>query len=147
MSLNDIDNSFFFELEYKIVNEEKTKIFGQSFVDKNKDKCKIIYSGKEYELTDYFKFDKNLNNKACRKIQLIINNNITDISCMFIQCKTLLSIRDISNLDNSNIINKNKSFSESNSDNPSEESSNSNGFYKNETFNDNNSELSAIPLK
>ena len=56
MSLNDIDNFFFFELEYKIVNEEKTKIIDQSFVEKNKDKCKIIYSGKEYKLTEYFKF-------------------------------------------------------------------------------------------
>ena len=38
-------------------NENKKKgirIFGEKFVNNNRDKCKIIYENKEYELTEYF---------------------------------------------------------------------------------------------
>jgi len=34
-------------------NEDKLKIFGEEFVKNNKDKCKIIYNNKEYELKEY----------------------------------------------------------------------------------------------
>ena len=102
MSLNNNQDSVTFELKYKGKNVSQIKLFGSNFVEKNKDKCKIIYNEKEYDLTDYFKFDNNYNHNDSIKIQLRINNNITDISGMFFECKELLSISDLS-VDNLNI--------------------------------------------
>ena len=35
-------------------NENEIKIFGEKFVENNKDLCKIIYDNKEYDLTEKF---------------------------------------------------------------------------------------------
>ena len=35
-------------------NEKEIKIFGEIFVDNNKDKCKIIHNNKEYDLNSKF---------------------------------------------------------------------------------------------
>ena len=83
MSLNNSQDSFTFELEYKATNYNQIKLFHSEFVKRNKDKCKIIYNEKEYDLMEYFKFDNNYNHNS-NKIQLRINNNITDISYMFL---------------------------------------------------------------
>ena len=115
MLLDYMQDSYTFELEYRTLIEEKIKILGEKFVDKNKYKCKIIYNEKESDLTEYFKNDNKDNHANILKIQLTISKNITDISCMFHECKALLSIKDISNLDNSNTINLNRSFSDYNS--------------------------------
>ena len=88
MSLNNIQYFVTFELEYKATNGSKIKLFGPRFVNKNKDKCKIIYNEKEYDLMEYFKFDDNYNHNSI-KIQFRINNNIIDISYsyMFSFCR------------------------------------------------------------
>jgi len=111
MSLNNNQDYVTFELEYKSTNDNNIKLFDYRFVYKNKDKCKIIYNEKEYDLTDYFKFDNNYNHNDSIKIQLRINNNITDISDMFFQCKELLSISELS-VDNFKITDINKSLME-----------------------------------
>ena len=54
MSLNNNQDSVTFELEYKATNDSQIKLFDSSFIDKNKDKCKIIYNAKEYDLMEYF---------------------------------------------------------------------------------------------
>ena len=113
MSLNNNQNSVTFELEYKATNDSQIKLFDSDFVNMNNDKCNIIYNEKEYDLTDYFKFDNNYNHNDSIKIQLRINNNITDISYMFCQCKKLLSIRDLSD-ENFNFTDINQSFDENN---------------------------------
>ena len=46
MSLNNNQDYVTFELEYKATNDSKIKLFGSEFVDKNEDKCKIIYNEK-----------------------------------------------------------------------------------------------------
>ena len=76
-------------------NENRIKLFDSDFVDNNKEKCKIIYNGKEIELKEYFdlkKFDKN---KHLLTIKLKGINNITDASGMFSECNSLLSLPDI----------------------------------------------------
>ena len=83
MSLNDNQGYVTFELEYKAINNNYIQIFGSDFVKRNIDKCKIIYNEKEYDLMEYFKIDNNYNHNDSIKIQLRINNNITDISFMF----------------------------------------------------------------
>ena len=119
MSLNNNQDSVTFELEYKATNDSKIKLFGSKFVNKNKDKCKIIYNEKEYDLMEYFEFDNNYNHNDSFKIQLRINNNITDISHIFFQCKELLSISDLL-VDNYNITDINELFDGNNFNNSSE---------------------------
>ena len=141
MSLNNNQDWLTFELEYKSINEGNIKILDDKFVEKNFDKCNIIYNEKKYKLTDNFEFDNDNNSK---RIQLKINNNITDISYMFYRCKALLSIKDISNLDDSNISNLNKYIQENNSNNNTDKSNNILGSDKTETFYKENSSLSPI---
>jgi len=144
MSSNNNPDSFTFELKYIATNGSKIKLFGSSFVDRNKDKCKIIYNEKEYDLMVYFKIDNNYNYNDSIKIQLRINDNITDISGMFYKCEKLLSISDLS-VDNFNITDINKSFDGNNFNNSSEKSDNSNEIDKSETFyNYNNMILSSF---
>ena len=126
-----------FQLEYKATNESHIKLFGSKFVNKEKDKCKIIYNEKLYDLMDYFKLDNNYNHNDSIKIELRINNNITVISNMFYQCKELLSISDLLVV-NFNMTDINKSIDENNSNNSSEKSDNSNKIDISENFyNDN----------
>ena len=42
----------------KIENDKKIKIFGESFVKNNKNKCFIIYNGIKYNLNTYFYLKK-----------------------------------------------------------------------------------------
>ena len=39
--------------------DKRIKIFHINFVKNNRDKCKIIYKDKEYELQQYFNFNDN----------------------------------------------------------------------------------------
>ena len=76
-------------IKYKInVNDEKIKIFGNIFVKNNKDKCKIIYEKKEYDLTEFFYINNYKNNIL--EIDLKINNDIIDMSYMFDNCTSLI---------------------------------------------------------
>ena len=125
MSLNNNQDSVTFELEYKATNDSQIQLFGSDFVDNNKDKCKIIYNEKEYDLMEYFKFDNNYNHNNPIKIQLRLNNNITYISNIFSFCKELLSNIYLS-VDNFNINDINNSFDGNNSNNFSEKADNSN---------------------
>ena len=68
-------------IEYDIKNSKEIRLFGDNFVKNNKNKCKIIYNGKEYNLTEYFE----INNPKIiiLEIKLIGINNIEDTRCMF----------------------------------------------------------------
>ena len=72
MSKDIIQDFLIFQLEYKATYESKIKVISDYFVEKNKDKCKIIYNEKEYEIAEYFEIDNNLNNDNIIKIQLKI---------------------------------------------------------------------------
>ena len=99
------------EIIYKPNKEGKVRIFGEKFVKNNKDKCKIIYNNKEYELKEYFNdIDKEYNNKDDIKIKLKGINNITDMSRMFDYCETLSSLHNISKWDTSKVIDMNNMF-------------------------------------
>ena len=115
MSKDNMQDFLIFQLEYKATIESKIKVFSDYFVKKNRDKSKIIYNGTEYPIAEYFEIDNNLNNDNIIKIQLKIDNNITNIANMFKGCLTLLSFRDISNLYDCN--NMNESFNKSETNN------------------------------
>ena len=133
MSLNNIQDYFSFELEYKVTNSDYIKIFDSRFIYINRNKCKIIYDGKENEIIGFLKSDSYYKHNDSIKIKLIIDNNITDMNYMFEDCKSLLSIRDIS-VDISDNNNMNKSFYEYNSNNSSEKSDILNTNEKGESF-------------
>ena len=104
---NIIDENIYFEVIYKQKkdNHIKTKIFDIDFINKNKDKCKIIYPNQEYELKEYFEdieIENNYKDKKEISIILKINKNITDISYMFYECEELLLIKDKRKINNSN---------------------------------------------
>ena len=70
------------------------------FVENNKDKCNIIYEDEIYELTEYFKLRQKSNTL---KIKLKGIKNINNMSYMFNNCSSLLSLPDISNWNTSNV--------------------------------------------
>ena len=65
-------------IKYRKNDEFEIQIFGQNFVNNNKDKCKIIYEGKEYDLK------QNLNVQMIKmKQKLKIIKIITNLADMF----------------------------------------------------------------
>ena len=87
------------DIIYKSNANKKIKIFGKTFVDNNKNNCKIIYKGKEYELKEYF---ENINNNEII-LTLRIFNNISNMDSMFYDCTELYSFPNSDELNYSNI--------------------------------------------
>ena len=93
---------------YAVPNRtEVIKIFGEDFVKNNKDKCKLIlYDNEEdkeyeYDLCAYLKMDfvNQINSgRKLFKIFLIQTDYFTDMSFMFFECFTLMSVENIENL-------------------------------------------------
>ena len=74
MSFNESEYYIIYELVYKFSNECKTKLFGKTFVNENKGKCKIIYNENEYYITENIEdIDQNYEKNKKIKIELIIN--------------------------------------------------------------------------
>ena len=72
-------------LKYKIDQNNSTiSLFGKDFVKNNKDKCNIIYEGKEYELQEYIDIE-NKHNISSKEIIIYLKgiDKITDINHMF----------------------------------------------------------------
>ena len=116
-------------------NDKKLKLFGDIFVNNNKNICKIIYKNKIYDLETEFNAENVKENKKHFKIKLIgVNNiinmsymfenslikiytshklntsNVIDMSYMFYNCKLLNSLPDISKWNIRNIKNIRKMF-------------------------------------
>ena len=99
-------------LIYKVNNTDKIiKIFDSTFVQNNKDICKIKYENKEFELSEYFLVKP-------KKDKLVIKlkgyENIINANRMFYECKALISIPDIIKWNLSNVCEKNEMFYECN---------------------------------
>ena len=77
------------------INEEKVKILDEEFIKINKNKCKIIYKNKIYELKEHFKdIDINYNHKDLIKLKIIFIHNIIDMRYMFYNCASLIRLSD-----------------------------------------------------
>jgi len=130
MNINEIN------IIYKVENK-KIKLFGENFVEINKNNCKIIINEREDELKVYKNlgiFDKkkdkleiklkgimniaNMNNmfSGCSSllslpdISKMNTKKVTDISYMFYECSSLSSLPDISKWDINNVIFMNGMF-------------------------------------
>jgi len=76
-------------IRYKInKNEKEIRIFNNNFINNNKNKCKIIYEDKEYEIKEKWNIDHNIKNEIL-EIKLKGINNIIDMSYMFAGCPNL----------------------------------------------------------
>ena len=91
-------------------NGEKIKVFGEDFVKRYEDSCKIIYEKKKYKLTEYFEFENNGNKLL--EIKLFGILNITDLSGMFNGCSSLLSLNNIEFIDTTDTTSMESMFQE-----------------------------------
>ena len=98
-----IDNEII--LNYKIDNERKIRIFGEIFVNKNKNNYQIIINKKTYQLTPIIDINKLNITGDNLEVHLKQIKNTLDISFMFCGCNSLLSIKNIINWNIENIIN------------------------------------------
>ena len=58
-------------------SSRRTRIFGEKFIENNKDKCKMIYKNKEKDLKGYY---KEFYNKDSIKFQIKFTCNIINIA-------------------------------------------------------------------
>ena len=92
-----------------------TKILDKEFIKKNRNKCKIIYKNKLYELKEYFE-DIDSSHKGLIKFKLIFIHNIIDMKYIFFRCDSLISLSDNNEMNINNsylklyIINMNHMF-------------------------------------
>ena len=92
-----IKNNYCIKLVFQVnkISSEKTKILNSDFIIKNKNKCKIIFKNKQYDLKKYFEdIDIHYNHKDSIIFKLLFIHDFIDISRMFYNCDTLISISD-----------------------------------------------------
>ena len=88
-------------------NKTEIKIFGDSFVKKNKNICKINYNGKDIELKEYLLIKEFAKNKKEFEINITLichNSEIESLDWMFSFCEDIKYLYlDISNFDTSKV--------------------------------------------
>ena len=89
-------------------NDKNVIIFGDEFVKRNKNMCKIIYNNKEYELTSNFNVENITEDFLEIKLKGI--NYIKDMSYIFYNCSSLLSVINKNNYDFKNVTNMSSMF-------------------------------------
>ena len=90
---------------YDIKRDDRyINIFGYKFVKNNRNICKMIIDNKEYQITEQYNIENYINNEL--KIKLKGINNITDMSNMFYECKSLSSLPDVSIWNINNVTNE-----------------------------------------
>jgi hypothetical protein len=119
-----------FKLAYKINFFSFTRIFGENFVKRNKNKFKIVYNNKEYALKEFFEeIDDKFKPGTEIKFKLRIFHNILNLSEMFFNCYGLLAMKDDAKINTifvSNNTSLNLPFSDLNSKNENKEVKNMN---------------------
>ena len=91
-------------IKYEIIRDT-VKIFNIIFVKNNRDKCYIIHENKKYELQKEFTNINPNNLGKILEIELIGVNNIINMSNMFGDCISLLSISNLEKLNTNKIHN------------------------------------------
>ena len=86
---------------YSIKDQEDFNLFGYLFIEKNKDKCYIVYDNKKYKIDDSIDFLIDNNQKL--KIKLLILDDLINLSYMFSSCSCLESVSNFSNIKTSKI--------------------------------------------
>ena len=101
-----VDKEFMVKVKNQIGETiSREKLFGEKFIENNKNKCKIILNGKEEEICSYLTNYKSYLKEGKLEIKLRGIKNIIDISYMFSGYLSLSSLPNISKLNGNNIIN------------------------------------------
>ena len=87
---------------YNIHGKLEVKLFSKDFVKNNKNNCKLIIHGKEEKLCEYLDLE-NLGEGRTLEIILKEINPVTNMVRMFKECTDLISLRDFSEWDTSNV--------------------------------------------
>ena len=87
MNSNEIDIIYKYDK-----NLNKIKLFGENFVNNNKNNCILLINNDLKELCEYYEIKENKN----ITVKLIEKNKMRDVSYMFYECKSLLSIINFS---------------------------------------------------
>ena len=117
-------------LEYILdEKEEKLRIFGDKFVENNKENCIFIFNNKEYDLSSYFDIEKFSDEneliiklkpkniitnvsymlkdfsslKSVQNLETLKTDKITNMKFIFYKCSSLKKISDISHWDTKNV--------------------------------------------
>ena len=91
---------------FKDRNQDSLRILGKYFVNKNKNKSKLIYNNKKYELKELFEdINNNYAGKDIIKLKIIGINYITDMSRIFYGCYSLSEVSEYQEWDIPNKIN------------------------------------------
>ena len=85
---------------YKTDKENEENIFGEKFVENNKNNIELIINGYKSSLINKFKLKEGESN-----IKIIIKNKITNLEEMFYKCKSLKNIEELEFLDTKDINN------------------------------------------
>ena len=103
MSKEDLSTiTIIYKINKNYENSQKNiKIFDSQFVENNKKICKMIIDNKEIEITENYNIENYTNNEL--KIKLKGIDNITNMSDMFNECSSLLSLPDISKWSTNNV--------------------------------------------
>ena len=97
----DSEDNQYEDSEYnKGEDKYEIKLFGEEFIENNKNNCKIIIDNKEQDLIEYLKINKN---EKILKIKLKEIKTITNMSYMFHGCESLTSLPNISNWNTNNV--------------------------------------------
>ena len=81
-------------------DDKSNNIFGDKFVENNKDNIALIINGKESKLISEFNLNEGRNN-----IQMIIKNKLTNLEGMFSNCISLENIDELKYLNTKNVNN------------------------------------------
>ena len=98
---------------YNIKGKNEVRLFGDGFVERNKNNLKLIIEEKEQNLISNYKLINN--NKDILKIKLKGITNVTNMSYMLDNCNSLFSLPDISKWNTSNVNNMSSMFYNCNS--------------------------------
>ena len=79
----------------------EVQLFHSNFIERNKNKLKLIIDGKEQDLIGIYKLSNN--NKDILKVKLKGITNVTDMSWMFYGCSSLTSLPDIYKWNTTNV--------------------------------------------
>ena len=92
-------------LYYINSDSDSIRLFGDYFVEINKENCKMIINDIKMEISTFFILKGYYINtgKKFLKVKLIIEHNLTDISFMFGECENLYSVEGISDLNTDNV--------------------------------------------
>ena len=97
------------KLIYKVnYSEENIRLFGSSFYQNNKNKCNLCI---DFVINEFSEFYKAKTKESRIDVILAISKDITDLSYMFNDCSSLLSISYLNNLMINNVTNLSYMFS------------------------------------